>query len=64
MNTHGGKRAGAGRPALNIQKIKRTIAISNDDWHMIKVSSKSERKVADFIVEAVKFYNEYRDKIH
>lgn len=64
MNTHGGKRAGAGRPALNIQKIKRTIAISDDDWQMIKQSSKSERKVADFIVEAVKFYNEYRDKIH
>lgn len=57
MNSHGGKRAGAGRPALNIQKIKRTIAISNDDWQMIKASSQSERKVADFIVEAVKFYN-------
>lgn len=64
MNTHGGKRTGAGRPALNIQKIKRTIAISDNDWQMIKASSKSERKVADFIVEAVKFYNEYRDKIH
>lgn len=63
MNTHGGKRAGAGRPALNIKKIKRTIAISNEDWHMIKQSSKSERKVADFIVEAVKFYNKYKDKI-
>lgn len=63
MNTHGGKRAGAGRPALNIKKIKRTIAISNEDWQLIKQSSKSERKVADFIVEAVKFYNEYRDKI-
>ena len=64
MNTHGGKRTGAGRPALNVQKIKRTIAISDDDWQMIKASSKSERKVADFIVEAVKFYNKYRDKIH
>ena len=63
MNTHGGKRAGAGRPALNNKKIKRTIAISNEDWQLIKQSSKSERKVADFIVEAVKFYNEYRDKI-
>lgn len=59
MNTHGGKRAGAGRPALNIKKIKRTIAISNEDWQMIKQSSKSERKVADFIVEAVKFYNSH-----
>ena len=64
MNTHGGKRAGAGRPVLHIQKIKRTIAISDDDWRMIKQSSKSERKIADFIVEAVKFYNEHKDKIH
>ncbi|MDT3693614.1 MAG: hypothetical protein ROM03_04315 [Mucispirillum sp.] len=63
MNTHGGKRAGAGRPALNIKKIKRTIAISNEDWQMIKQSSKSERKVADFIVEAVKFYNKCKEHI-
>lgn len=54
---HGGKRAGAGRPALNTQKIKRTIAISNEDWQMIKQSAPSERKIADFIVKAVKFYN-------
>lgn len=63
MNTHGGKRAGAGRPVLNIKKIKRTIAISNEDWQMIKQSSKSERKVADFIVEAVKFYNKCKEHI-
>ncbi len=54
---------GAGRKKNTTPKFHHNIAFTNDDWQMIKTSSKSERKVADFIVEAVKFYNEYRDKI-
>lgn len=54
---------GAGRKKNTTPKFHHNIAFTNDDWQMIKQSSKSERKVADFIVEAVKFYNEYRDKI-
>ena len=57
---HGGAREGAGRKANDIKKIKRTISISDTDWQMIKESSNSERKVAEFIVEAVKFYNQHK----
>ncbi len=54
---------GAGRKKNITPKFHHNIAFTNDDWQMIKAFSKSERKVADFIVEAVKFYNEHKNKI-
>ena len=60
---YGGQRQNAGRKKNTVPKFHHNIAFTNDDWRMIKQSSKSERKIADFIVEAVKFYNEYKDKI-
>ncbi|MGE6963440.1 CopG family transcriptional regulator [Bacillus thuringiensis] len=40
MQKHGGKRVGAGRPALGITK-KVSITLSEEDWKRIEDSKKS-----------------------
>ena len=55
-NIHGGARAGAGRKANSIKRNKHFLTFTDEDWELIKNASESDRKIADFIVKAVKEY--------
>lgn len=61
MNTHGGKREGAGRKVNEIKRNKHFISFTDEDWEFIKNASESQRKVGDFIVKAVKEYVKSRE---
>jgi hypothetical protein len=42
MHKHGGKKVGAGRPALGVKKKKNlSITLSEEDWKRIEDSKKS-----------------------
>ena len=60
MNTHGGARAGAGRKVNEIKRTKHLISFTDEDWEYIKKASGSQRKIADFIVKAVRAYTKSR----
>lgn len=61
MNTHGGKREGAGRKVNEIKRNKHFISFTDEDWEFIKNASGSQRKIGDFIVKAVKEYVKSRE---
>lgn len=56
MKTHGGARAGAGRKTNEVKRNKHLISFTDEDWEFIKNASGSQRKIADFIVKAVREY--------
>ena len=60
MNTHGGARAGAGRKINDVKRNKHLISFTDEDWEFIKQASGSQRKIADFIVKAVRAYTKSR----